>query len=320
MNSIRKAISLIISLVLILGCTCAFSEGEEWTCPDCGAANTTNFCIKCGAKKPEAIICPNCGAEYSFDSGVVYCGNCGTKLQQSIISAVKYEGDGFDTPEEALACYMEGLKNLNFEQMMSAFAWETQVEHYDLQVYLERIGAYQPTMYPRMPSVNDFMFSANVNTVRFMQAVLIYRAVEAYILGDDAPAKAASGLIVFQKDSNDVEEFLKKFENGRLEKLTQMTNIRFLSPDEITDNKFSNEMNAKNFVKQTACYGADETVNLVGVANAGDETLYCWPTICRYGDKWYLVSLSSLTSMIIGVSNNNLAFVCGTGSLSDMIR
>ena len=71
MNSIKKAISLVLALVLILGCTCALAEGDEQVC----TANT-----------------------------------------------MKYEGEGFATPEEALTCYMEGLKNLDFDQMMSAFA------------------------------------------------------------------------------------------------------------------------------------------------------------------------------------------------------
>ena len=171
-----------------------------------------------------------------------------------------------------------------------------------------------------MPFANDFMFSANVNVMRSNQADLIYRSIEAYILGDDAPTKTRQGTITFQKDSNDVEDFLNKFENGRLDKLTQMTNIRFLSPDAITDNMFSSGKNPENFIKQNACYGADETVNLVGMADVGDETLYCCPTICRYGDKWYLVSVSSFTNMLIGVSNQYLAFVCGTGSLFDMIK
>jgi len=319
MNSIKKAVSLVLALVLILGCTCAFAEGDEWVCPDCGAANTSNFCIKCGAKKPEEITCPNCGAKYPIDSGAVFCGDCGVKLQQSAAATDKYEGEGFATPEDALTCYMEGLKNLDFEQMLSAFAWETQMEHYDLQVFFERMLAYQPTMRPRMPSVNDFVFSANVNVLRFYQADLIYRSIEAFILGDDAPAKTAAGRIVFEKDSNDVEVFLNKFENGRLEKLTQMTNIRFLSPDAVTGNKFSSGPNPEQFIKQTACYGADETVNLVGMADVGNEILYCCPTICRYGDKWYLVSVNSYTSMIIGVAVDYQAFVCITGSLDDFI-
>ena len=75
------------------------------------------------------------------------------------------------------------FEEMDFEQMMSAFAWETQMEHYDLRVFLERIGAYQVTMRPRMPSINDFMFSANVNVLRFYQADLIYHCKVGELLG-----------------------------------------------------------------------------------------------------------------------------------------
>ncbi len=317
----QKIAAVLLALFLTLGCACSLAEGDEWVCPDCGAANTTNFCIKCGAQKPAEIVCPNCGTKVSMDSGAVFCGNCGTKLQQDASFSVRYEGEGFDTPEEALTCYMEGLKNLNFEQMLSAFAWETQMEHYDFKAFFERIRAYQPTMHPRMPSVNDFMFSANVNNIRFYQADLIYRSLEQYILGDDSPTRQKTGSVIFEKDTDDVTVFLQKFDNGRLEKLTQMSNIRFLSPDDVTEGKFSSAgNNPETFIKQTACYGADEAVNLVGVANVGDETLYCCPTICRYGDRWYLVSVSSMTSMILGVPTDKQAFICGSGSLESMIR
>ena len=317
MKSLKRMIAVLLSLLLISGCICSFAGGDEWACPDCGAVNTTNFCIKCGAKKPEEIACPNCGAKYPAESGAVFCGDCGTKLEQAASFSVRYEGEGFDTPEEALTCYMEGLKNLNFEQMLGSFAWETQIAHYDFKAFFERIRAYQPVTRPRMPSVNDFMFSANVNVLRFTQADLIYRSLEQYILGDDAPSGSAVNL----KDSEEVDAFLQKFDNGRLEKLKQMSNIRFLSPDAVTDGKFSNAgRNPENFLKQTAVYGADEAVNLVGVADVGDETLFCCPTICRYGDKWYLVSVSSFTSSILGVSNDFMAFACGSADLEGLIR
>ena len=190
--------TVLLSLILVLGCSCSFAEGDEWVCADCGAANTTNFCIKCGAKKPEEIVCPDCGTKHPIDSGAVFCGNCGAKLQRDASISIKYEGKGFGTPEEALTCYMEGLKNLDFEQMLSAFAWETQMAHYDFKAYFERIRAYQPTMRPRMPSTNDFMFSANVNILRFNQADLIYRSLEQYILGIDSPSKQTTGSIIFQ--------------------------------------------------------------------------------------------------------------------------
>ena len=314
MNTIKKITAVLLVLLLSLGCTCSLAEEGGWICPDCGAANTTNFCIKCGAKKPEEIVCPECGTKYPLDSGAQFCGNCGAKLQEAAAFSGKYEGEGFDTPEEALTCYMEGLKNLNFEQMLSAFAWETQIEHYDFKGYFERLRAYQPSMRPRMPSVNEFMFSANVNSLRSYQTDLIYNSIEKYILGEDAP----NGMpITFQKDSDEATVFLKKFDNGNLEKLTQMSNIRFLSPDDVTDGKFSSGNNLDFFIRSTVVYGADEAVNLVGLADVGNETLYCCPTICRYGDRWYLVSVSSSTSNILGISIFYQAFTCG--NLKDII-
>ena len=56
-------------------------EAAEWICPNCGYQNDTSFCIKCGTGKPEKIVCPGCGAVYEPDSGVVFCGACGTKVQ-----------------------------------------------------------------------------------------------------------------------------------------------------------------------------------------------------------------------------------------------
>ena len=303
----------------------AFSSvafAEEWICLDCGAPNSANFCTQCGAKKPEEIVCPGCGAKYSANTDALFCGECGTKLQQAepAVVSVRYEGEGFATPEEALTCYMEGLKNLDFNQMLSAFAWETQMEHYSVLTNLERIMIYSVLTHPRMPSSNSFMFAANLNDMRSYQIDLINRSLVEYILGEDSPTRTQNGRINFEEDTDQAAEFLKKFDNGRLEKLTQMTNIRFLSPDAVTDNKFSLERSQRIFAKQNACFGADETVNIVGLADVGDEMLYCCPTICRYGDKWYLVSVGSMTSNMLGVPMQYQAFACGKGSLDDLIR
>ena len=309
MKSLRKTTAVLLSLFVILGCAISSAEGGKWFCADCGAANVENFCVHCGAEKPEAIVCPDCGAKYPVSSDAAFCGSCGAALRMQSPFYIRYEGEGFATPEEALTCYMEGFKNLDFDQILSAFAWETQMEHYDLQTYLERFRAYQPSMRPRMPSVHEFVFSANVNILRFNQIDLIYRSLEKYLLGYDSEA-AATGIITFRKDSDDVSDFLKKFDSGRIEKLKQMTNIRFLSPDAVTNGRFSAGKNPENFIQQTACYGADEAVNLVGVADVGDDTFLCCPTICRYGDRWYLVSVSSMVSSILGIDTYLQAFIC----------
>ena len=311
MKTVRNCISVILALVVVFGCACAAAEGDEWICPDCGAANTMNFCLKCGAKKPEEIICPDCGTKFPADGGIAFCGNCGARLNQAVPSAGRYEGEGFATPEEALTCYMEGFKNLDISQILGAFAWETQIERMSLQTYYERILAYSPAAMPRMPSVNDFLLSANVESLRAMQVRYLYSAIEYYILGNEAPKGMT---IPFNKDDPEaIPSFLAKFDNGRLEKLTGMTNIRFLSPDAVMNNRFSMDINQRNFKKQTAYYNADEVVNIVGVADVGNETFACCPTIARYGDRWYLLSLGSMTTSLLGIEVNCQAFICAEG-------
>ena len=112
MNSIRKILAFTIALILVICSTCVLAEAEEWICPECSMPNMRNFCTQCGTEKPKEIVCSNCGETYPSDTNAVFCGNCGVKLGQAEAVSVKYEGDGFATPEEALTCYMEDRKSV----------------------------------------------------------------------------------------------------------------------------------------------------------------------------------------------------------------
>ena len=231
-------------------------------------------------------------------------------------ATIHYEGSGFDTAQDAVTCYMNGLKNLDFEQMLSAYAWETLASHYSVEAFTKRIRAYSPTASARMPSFNDFMVSANLNMLRANEIRMIYSALEAYIMGEEYH----NGMTITLKEDSEVDAFLQKFDNGRLEQLSGMGEILFLTPDVVTDGKFSYEINQENFKKQTAQYGADEVVNIVALATVGQGILVCMPTVARYGDRWYMVSASSFTDMILGVAVNYQAFFYKEGSLADLFR
>jgi len=285
MKSLKGIIALLLTLLLTLSSLCALSEGEEWICPDCGGTNTSNFCGQCGAPRPET-------------------------------PAFRHEGEGFDSPEAAVTCYMEGLRDLDFDRMLSAFAWETQMKHYDFKADFESTRVYSYTKRPRIPSDNPLVFSANVNSLRAAQTDMIYKALEKYILGDDFPEAP----VMFEKDTDELDVFLQKFENGRLEQLSRMTNIRCADPDELSGGQIFAGRNAETFARWSAVYGADETVNLIGMADVGEETLFCCPTICRYGDRWYLVSANSFTTTWFAIPMEQQAFVCGPGSPLDLIH
>lgn len=224
--------------------------------------------------------------------------------EASETTKIRYEGDGFDTPEDAVICYMNGLKNLDFEQMLSAFAWETLASHYSAEELAKRMKAYNPVTPARMPGFNEFMVTANLHSLRANESRMIYSALEAYIMGEEFP----NGMAIALKEDADVDAFLKKFDNGKLEELSGMGEILFLTPDMVTKSKFSMEQNQNTLLKQTAQFGADELVNVVATAAVGKGVIVCMPTVARYGDRWYMVSVGSLLQNILGIDVNHQAF------------
>ena len=308
----KRIIAVILTMAVLLGCTAVLAEEKEWTCPECGALCTTNFCMQCGAKRPETIVCPDCGKEYPADISASFCGECGGKLKQDAVPTGRLEGNGFDTPEEAVTCYLEGLRNQDFRQMLSAFAWETQAEHYSTESQIKRIRMYNISVKPRFPNASSFLEGANLYSMLSSQTDAICQSIDTYVLGEDGdnPGYDPTMVIPLQEDT-EVDTFMERFRSGKLEKLAGLTNIRFLTPDQVTRGLFSNERNQENYIKQNARYGADETVDIPAIADFdGDKILFCCPTVARYGSKWYLVSVSSMTSMIRGISVNMQAFVC----------
>ena len=194
-------ISVFALSILILSCASSFAGDEEWICSNCGTKNNANFCTNCGNKRPEEIICPNCGEKYPLSSGVRFCGKCGTKLQSDTISEQKYEGEGFYTPEEAVNCYLEGIKNLDFEKILSAFAWERQ----------SNFGSP----------------SREIKDIRSEQIDLLCNAIESYALHSSKKINKRYAATI--KNERDFNNFLRKLSEGRLKRLSKLPNVEFLS-------------------------------------------------------------------------------------------
>lgn len=58
------------------------SVAGKWYCPKCGMANTSNFCMQCGTKKPAMgpKFCPDCGYKFEEGKTAKFCPQCGKKF------------------------------------------------------------------------------------------------------------------------------------------------------------------------------------------------------------------------------------------------
>ena len=143
-------------------------------------------------------------------------GCCGALAEDGF----RYEGDGFDTPEEAALWYLAGLKNGDYDQMLSAFAWETQADHYDFKKQITRTKGITPVTVPGMPASNGLLRTAALEQIRDYQIHMICVSLENYI-NDEMYASLTSSLL-FNTDE-EPDEYFRRCDNGRIEKLAEMT-------------------------------------------------------------------------------------------------
>ena len=251
-------------------------------------------------------------ASYPASAGFFSSKDAQTETK-SVNADFRYEGPGFDTPEDAVLYYLAGLKNLDIEQMLGAFSWETQAAHYSFRDLLLRNKGIEPTYVPGMPFDGGFSTAANVENMRNQTINLIYTAFELWMLGESHWSESKTGAIRIQEEA-EADAYLKLFDPEKLRKLTEMDQVRFYDPDDVTEGRFSRNINPESpkakisYQRQIGVYGADEIQYRVAVADVGDELLCVMPTIARYGDRWYLVSCGSIVSNIMGIAINQQAF------------
>lgn len=120
MDMKKIALTLLAALLLSALCCFAVGEGDDWTCPVCGAAASGNFCSECGERRPEdgTWTCPECGAECTGN----FCSYCGAKRP----SVPGSPGD--DEPGA------EGLVRLDLD---IAFEKNAYFSTYDVKLYVD---------------------------------------------------------------------------------------------------------------------------------------------------------------------------------------
>ena len=239
-------------------------------------------------------------------------------------TVAKTEGEGFDSPVEAIRAYAEALKSGDLEKMLSTFAVESVVENYDNMAFIARIRSIMPgvagnSIYP--PYSEDSVFTqSSVEKRRRMitkeiddQLLTIKLADAGYLYDPGDTEKATEPLEALYKYQSysfspdnegfkEAEEFIEAL--SKTPDLSKMEVGESLYPEGLTENYFTYN-NFRVLYQTGQMLGADGYRSMaLHLTINGKEALLFMDTV-KYGEKWYNYTLNANMAILLNVNSTS---------------
>ena len=246
------------------------------------------------------------------------------------VDGKRNEGSGFDTPEEAILAFVEGLQKSNLDQMISTFAIESYCTHYDLAMQMQRLDSFQPSLLLMngaiSPMANDLMEQISVESrrasvVQTIKMALFNTAADHMSLNEDTTYRD-----IFESFFNGMPIYGPALgEDGTLSGLNEILAAIQNIPDfsgmnvskpismvclsKLNDNYLSQpQLNA--FFCQSLPIGADGITDCGIILENEEEAYLLTMSAVRYGDRWYNYDLGGNISSVLIANSNRRGFIC----------
>lgn len=192
---------------------------------------------------------------------------------------------GFDTPEQAVAAYLEGLKNADLERMLAACATDILAKRQDFAAWLDSAKSF-PAFFHYVPNTNSFLREACLKARRgeLAQTILFQYALVLI------PELTFDGRMLPLENEKAIGEFLALFGGERLGELSSLAILDMKKASEWmeTPETYRTQVNMNRLVRLARGHGADEFENIVAAFNVGGRDYVFFPMVCRYDDKWLI--------------------------------
>lgn len=193
----------------------------------------------------------------------------------------------FNTPEEAITFYMQGVAQGNVSQIMQACAINEMGEGFNFELYTNRLRALTILS----PAPSDYPLYAEINKVQFSWQILNQVRSLAYgLLATEKRVVEGQTVLI---DPEGTISFMNEVDPERLAQL-QVLEMGVPRPDIATT-----ERNLENWSTVAQTYGADELTERVVLFLFEGNYYYAGFTLLRYGDNW---KISSASSVLAGLS------------------
>lgn len=219
-------------------------------------------------------------------------------------SNYKYEGNGFDSPEEAVMAYIQARNSSNLSEMLATFAIETYVDHLDVESINLQLGSISMFSWESFPNSNEFMRQMKIGSrvsalIEEWCTQALYYAWPGENYGDCYTPVLFSG----ENREQMIRDFLSSFS---IQPLSDFELVRFLSPYEFDiDLALSYESylsKGRGPARDLRKYRFDEDAEIIAEIRVGDVTGYLFMRCARYADRWYNFQNRSILSVSYNVS------------------
>ena len=202
---------------------------------------------------------------------------------------------GFDSPEDAVVAYLEGLRDSSFDRMLGAFAVETYVEHFNLEAYLERLRVYHLHVAP-LPDANELTTAMNTE----MRRGDVVREIRAQYL-ILTQSELESTLIPLQIEEGGAGDFIREF-SGLLNapELHTLEILGFIPPENISE-IYASEQNQENKARNAQFLGADRLVSRIAVFELDGNKYLLFVEAVSYDDRWYLAQFGGNAGALVAL-------------------
>lgn len=204
---------------------------------------------------------------------------------------------GFDSPEDAVIAYLEGLRDSDLNRMIYAFAVERYVENYNFEALLNRLQAYTLTHEIRMPNANEFVTAMNIESRRA-------RVIDGIIMQHIFLAHPELDMLATQAvDVEHISDFVGDFsENLNALDLYSIEILGFIPPEAL-DERYLSEHNQSVLASQAEVLGAEQLASRVAVFEMDGEKYLLLVDVAEYKGAWYLSDLGGNIGILLNISS-----------------
>lgn len=215
---------------------------------------------------------------------------------------------GFESPEDAVMAYIEAMRELDVQGMLSSFAIERFVEHSNPQLFLERIRAFTMSAEGALPVSEAYPRAIAVAQRYGNLADRLYRQYLYYTWPEEYGEFDGSTLIF--KEDGEIQAFVSQMESPAfISDLASAEWVEFIEPSSLSE-IYLRKTNLEQIAKQARSYGCDELRDVVARLNIGGrEALLCMQC-ARYGERWYNFSFGGNIGNILGLEAYCAGLIC----------